>query len=79
MNKEDLLETINGNKEFVKRNIKKEIDVIRSILNYIESSLEDDNFHADNGLQGNEWRLYKELSNLERLNEFSKQVGKLKI
>ena len=77
MNKVDLIDTIKGDKAHCKRMIKKEIEVIRNILNRVEASLDDDNFYADNGLQGNEWRLYKELSNLERLNEFSKQVEKI--
>lgn len=77
MDKQDLIETVEGDKRHAERAVKKEIEVIRGILNRIESDLENDKIYADNGLQGNEWRLYKELSNLERLNEFIEQLKEI--
>lgn len=78
MNKEDTLEKLKIDREFCERQVRQSIATIRSILNRVEDDLDNQSVKADNGLQGNEWRLYKELSNLERLDDFIKTLENMK-
>lgn len=74
--KEILLMKYKAEQEYSKRQVLQSIRVLRGILDRVESGVNSGNIRADDGLQGNEWRLYKELSNLERLNEFVKDLSK---
>ncbi|MEK4025449.1 hypothetical protein [Sporosarcina sp. FSL W7-1283] len=75
--KEMILTTIKVERDYSKRQVLQSIKVIRRILDQVEEEVDNGNVRADNGLQGNEWRLYKELSNLERYNQFIEELEKL--
>lgn len=75
--KEMLLETLKVERDFSKRQVLQSVATLRRLLDIIEEGANKGNIRADDGFQGNEWRLYKELSNLERLNEFIKELEKL--
>lgn len=74
MNINSLILKTKVEQEYSERQVKQSIKTIRSILDRIEIGIENNTIKADEGLQGNEWVLYKELSNLERLNAFIKQL-----
>lgn len=74
MEKKDLLMTLEIKRDYSERQVLQSIKTLRGILDRVEQAIKDDNVRADDGLQGNEWRLYKELSNLERLDEFIKEL-----
>lgn len=75
--KEMLLLKLESERDYSQRQVLESIGTLRSILDRIERGVESGKVNADDGLQGNEWRLYKELSNLERLNAFIKEIDKL--
>lgn len=77
MKKEHLLIQTQVERDYSKRQVKDEIKILREILDRIERRVESNEVRADDGFQGNEWRLYKELSNLERLNVFLKDIKNL--
>lgn len=61
-------------RDYSERQVLKTIETLRNILNRVEEKVKSGDVKADDGLQGNEWRLYKELSNLERYNDFIKKI-----
>jgi|GEM_PF-4046650 len=77
MDKKDmLLMKLESERDYSKRQVLQSINTLKNILNSLEKNIDEDSIKADEGMQGNEWRLYKELSNLERLNSFIKEVKK---
>lgn len=62
--------TLKIDRDHSKRQVLQEIAILKKRLSELESKVENGEAVADDGLQGNEWRLYKELSNLEKLNSF---------
>lgn len=71
MNKNEMaLVKYKTEQEYSKRQVLNSIEMLRSILDRVEKGVIENKACADDGLQGNEWRLYKELSNLEKLNDF---------
>lgn len=78
MDKEDLLSTLKSDRRYEERKVKEEIQILRNILDMVDERLESGNPHVDDGFQGNEWRLYKHLSHLEKLNEVIKSIEELK-
>jgi len=70
MEKKDFLMTLKIDRDHSKRQVLQEIAILKKRLSELESKVENGEAVADDGLQGNEWRLYKELSNLEKLNSF---------
>lgn len=77
MDKKMLLMQLNVEKEYSERQVRQSIGVLRDILDRVEQGLDSGEVRADDGLQGNEWRLYKELSNLEKVNGFLEQLERL--
>lgn len=76
--REMLLIKVESERDYSKRQVLQSITTLRRILDNLEKKVNEDDVNADDGLQGNEWRLYKELSNLEQLNGFVKELEKLK-
>jgi hypothetical protein len=74
----ELLIRLKPERDYSERQVLREINTIRSILDRNEKGVKEGTVKADDGLQGNEWRLYKELSNLERYNEIIKELEELK-
>lgn len=64
-------------KDYSKRQVLQSIETLRNVLNRIEHGVMSDDIKANDGLQGNEWRLYKELSNLEQINKFISDLNRL--
>lgn len=77
MGKQNTLIMLQADREYSERQVKQSIQTLRGILDRVEQDIESGDVNANNGLQGNEWRLYKELSNLEMLTKFIKQLEKL--
>lgn len=77
MKKEHLLVQIQVERDYSERQVKDEIKILREVLDRIERRVESNDIRADDSFQGNEWRLYKELSNLERLNGFLEDIKNL--
>lgn len=77
MKKEHLLIQTQVERDYSKRQVKDEIKILREVLDRIERRVESNDVRADDSFQGNEWRLYKELSNLERLNGFLEDIKNL--
>lgn len=77
MDKQNTLIMLQADREYSERQVKQSIQTLRGILDRVEQDIESGDVNANNGLQGNEWRLYKELSNLEMLTKFIKQLEKL--
>lgn len=78
MDKKDFyLATMKVERDYSERQVLQSIGVLRGILNKIEEEVQNGEANADSGLQGNEWRLYKELSNLERYDKFIKDFEKM--
>ena len=75
--KEVMLMKYQAEQEYSKRQVLQSINILRGILNRIETSVNSGDVRADDGLQGNEWILYKELSNLEQLNKMVNDLNKL--
>ncbi|PAV30240.1 hypothetical protein CIL05_07165 [Virgibacillus profundi] len=78
MDKKDLLMTLKIERDYAKRQALQEIGILRGILDKVEQRVVDGSIIADDGLQGNEWRLYKALSNLEQMNTHIKNINELK-
>ncbi len=76
MDKELLLTKLKVERDYSEQQVLQSIKTLRNILERIEEGIQNNNVRADDGLQGNEWRLYKELSNLEQLNKFIKELEK---
>jgi hypothetical protein len=74
MNKDFLLMRYQTERDYSERQVLQSIVMLRRILDDIERKVQSGDVRADDGLQGNEWRLYKELSNLEQLNKFIKEI-----
>jgi hypothetical protein len=66
--------TLKVERDYSERQVLQAINTLRNILDRVEERVKDGSIRADDGLQGNEWRLYKELSNLERYNDFIKRL-----
>lgn len=77
MKKKDLIMDVKISRDNAERKVFREIDTLKDILTDLEQRLKEGKVNADYGLQGNEWKLYKELSNLERLNEFIYELENL--
>lgn len=77
MDKQNALILLKVDREYSERQVRQSIKTLRGILDRVEQDIESGDVNANNGLQGNEWRLYKELSNLEMLTKFIKQLEKL--
>lgn len=77
MSNENLLVRLTVDKEYSERQVLQSIKTLRGILDRIETAVETNTAKAYDGLQGNEWRLYTELANLERLTEFIGTVEKM--
>ena len=77
MDKQNTLIMLQAEREYSERQVKQSIQTLRGILDRVERDVESGDVNANDGLQGNEWRLYKELSNLEMLTKFIKQLEKL--
>ena len=71
---EFLLMRYKTERDYSERQVLQSVVMLRRILDDIERKVQSGNIRADDGLQGNEWRLYKELSNLEQLNKFVKEI-----
>lgn len=71
---EMIMETLKIEKEYSERNVKEAIKTLRGILDRIERGIEEGNPSSEQGLQGNEWRLYTELANLEMKTKFLNQL-----
>lgn len=74
MNKEDMLLFLKGDRKHTERQVRDSIQMLRGILDRIESDLDEDNPQSLNGLQGNEWLLYTNLMKLEKESEFIKKL-----
>lgn len=64
-------------KDYSERQVRQAIKTLRDILDRVEKDLDEGRAVADNGLQGNEWRLYKELSNLEMKTQFLETLNRI--
>lgn len=78
MEKVDLdIQMLKVEKDYSERQVRQAIKTLRGILDRVEKDLEEGRAVADNGLQGNEWRLYKELSNLEMKTQFLETLNRI--
>lgn len=72
-----VLETLRAERDYCKRQVLQNITVLRRILDRVEGSVHEGRVNADDGFQGNEWRLYTELARLEKLNGFIDDLKKI--
>lgn len=78
MDKNDLLIEYKAERRYTKSQLKQTIHILKNILNRIEEDIDSDTIRANDGLQGKEWHLYKELSELEKYNKIIKDLERLK-
>lgn len=69
LEKKDLLLMLKAERDYAERSALAELKILRGILDRVEIGIKEGTIRADDGLQGNEWRLYKYTTSLERLNE----------
>lgn len=74
--KEIMVAKLEAERDYSKREALQQVAMLRGVLDRLEVKIENNTAKAHDSFQGNEWKLYKELSNLERYNGFIEELKK---